>query len=55
MYKNFDTGETFTLEELKELFNQFNYETEQPFDSFDEWLENQLDQGRNGTGGLVEI
>ena len=54
-YRNVDTGEVFTLEELKELYEQFKWEiSDNPVD-FEEYLEDLLNQGRAGIGGLVEV
>lgn len=48
-YRNTSTGELFTLEEVKDLFEQYKWEMKQHFDSFDEYLEHLLK-----TGGLEE-
>lgn len=52
-YKNFDTGEEYTLDELKATYKQF--ENEMQYDSFEDYLEKMLDLGRQKIGGLVEI
>lgn len=52
-YKDFDTGEEYTLDELKTTYKQF--EDEMQYDSFEDYLEKMLDLGRQKIGGLVEI
>ena len=52
-YKDFDTGEEYTLDELKAIYKQF--EDEMQYDSFEDYLEKMLDLGRQKIGGLVEI
>lgn len=52
MYKEFDTGEVYTLEELEEAFEQFK--DEMAYTTFDEYMEEMLRQGREKVGGLVE-
>lgn len=53
MYMNLDTGETYTLEEVKKLYEDFQNEMEH--DSFEEFLDTMLEMGREKTGGLIEI
>lgn len=50
MYRNTATGETFTREEIEELFEQFGWEMQRHFDSFDEYLDHMLQ-----TGELEEV
>ena len=52
-YKDFDTGEEYTLDELKATYKQF--ENEMQYDNFEDYLEKMLDLGRQKIGGLVEI
>ena len=52
-YKDFDTGEEYTIDELKVTYKQF--ENEMQYDSFEDYLEKMLDLGRQKIGGLVEI
>ena len=52
-YKDFDTGEEYTLDELKATYKQF--ENEIQHDSFEDYLEKMLALGRQKIGGLVEI
>lgn len=52
-YKDFDTGEEYTLDELKATYKQF--ENEMQYDSFEDYLEKMLDLGRQKIVGLVEI
>lgn len=37
LYRNADTGEVFTLEEMKRLWEQFGHETK--FDTFEDFLD----------------
>lgn len=53
MYKDFDTGEEFTIEELKTIYNQF--EGEMQYDSFEDYMDKMLDLGRQKVGGLIEV
>ena len=50
-YKNIDTGVVWSEEEIREAYNQ----QENPFEPYDEYLEDMLKQGRERIGGLVEI
>lgn len=45
-YKDTSTGELFTLEEIKKLYDRFKWEMKLHFDSFDEYLERLLRTGR---------
>lgn len=54
-YKNFDTGEIWTLEEIKKSFDAVRYELPDPSIDFETYLENLLALGRAAVGGLVEI
>lgn len=53
MYKNFDTGELWTEEEIRE-----EYEAEESLrenhETFEAYLEHLLDLGRQKCGGIVE-
>ena len=51
-YKNFDTGEIWTREELEHEYNL--YKEEMRFSDFEEYLEEMLGLGRQKTGGFVE-
>ena len=53
MYMDFDTGETYTLEELKTLFDQYN--EEMAYNDFEEFMNDQLAKGLQRVGGLIEI
>lgn len=50
-YMNFDTGVFYTEEELKESFDLYNEEDI----GYDEWLDHQLNLGKQKIGGLEEI
>lgn len=52
-YMVIDTGEIWTEEELKEVFEQFRDEMQ--YESFEEYMEKMLSQGRQRTGGLIEV
>lgn len=54
-YKNFDTGEIWTEEEIKKEYEAFRCEMEDDFGCFEDYLDHLLDMGRNRTGGLIEI
>ena len=53
IYMDFDTGEKYTLDELKVIYHQ--QEDEMQYDGFEDYLEKMLDLGRQKIGGLVEI
>lgn len=52
MNRNVDSGEVWTMEEIKQGFNDFREESEymSQFDSFEDYLDDQI---RNGV--LVEV
>lgn len=52
-YEDFDTGETYTLEEIKDIYKQFADEMDYP--NFDAYFEYQLDLGRQKIGGYIEV
>lgn len=52
LYKDFDTNEIYTIEELKETYKIFADEME--YTDFEDFFEEMLSQGRQGIGGLVE-
>lgn len=58
-YRNLDTGEIWTEEEIKESFNQFRDEMiddgKPKYSSYEEYLEEMLSQGRQRIGGLEEV
>lgn len=53
MYKDFDTGELWSKEELEEAYNQA-WEVHEEFPTFEEYFEYQLDLGRQRVGGIIE-
>lgn len=55
IYQNFDTGETFTREEIEKLFNDFRHELKEEYQCFDDYLDELLLQGLNKTGGLIKV
>ena len=54
-YKNVDTGEVWTLEEVKEAYEDFKHEIADEAKSFEDYLDDMLDMGRRKEGGLEEI
>lgn len=52
MYRNVDSGEIWTTEEIKQGFNAFREESEymSQFDSFEDYLDDQI-----RSGVLVEV
>lgn len=44
-YIDNNTGNFYTTEELKELFEQFGWETKRHYDSFDEYLDDMKHKG----------
>lgn len=65
MYKDLNTGETYTLEEIREGFEQFKDEMtrwdcaedkEVPrYESFEDYMDEMLRLGRERIGGYVEV
>lgn len=51
-YMNFDTGEIWTEQELKDRYNQIKDELTMSFDDMMDFL---LSQGRERKGGLIEV
>jgi hypothetical protein len=45
MYINTNTGEVFTMDEIRESFEQFRYDMETEYDSFEEYFEAMCDRG----------
>lgn len=59
-YRNLDTGEIWTEEEVKESFEQFKDEIiddagNPKYSSYEEYMEEMLSQGRQRIGGLEEV
>ena len=52
-FKDMDTGEVWSFEELRKAYDQFGSEME--YDSFEDWFDTMLSLGRQGIGGMVEI
>ena len=44
-YRNTNTGEVFTMDEIRESFEQFRYDMETEYDSFEEYFEAMCDRG----------
>lgn len=53
IYMNFDTGEVFTEDELRNLYGM--YRDEMRHNTFEEYMDYMLLMGRDRTGGLVEM
>ena len=55
-YMNVDTGVVWTLEEIRKGYDDFRFDSEymRQFESFGDYLEDQLSLGRSGQGGIVE-
>ena len=53
MYRNFDTNELWSLEEIKEIFDG-ERELQEQFESFEDYIEHLLDLGKSRAGGIVE-
>ena len=45
MYKDMNTGEVFTLEEVKDLFEQYRWELKRHYDTFDEYMDDMKKKG----------
>lgn len=50
-YRNLDTMEVYTESELEAIYHQF--EDEMDYEDFEDYFEDMLAKGREGTGGLV--
>ena len=54
LYKNIDTNEIWTLEEIKDSYESVKYEISDEPESFESYLDDLLQKGYAGQGGLVE-
>lgn len=52
-FKNIESGEIWSYEEIKEAYDQFK--DEMRYDSVEEWIDELLSLGRQGIGGMVEV
>lgn len=52
LYMNFDTGVVWTEDEVRQMYEQFRSED---FDSFEDYLDQMLDLGKQCEGGLVLV
>jgi hypothetical protein len=52
-YRNIDTNEIWTREEIEEIYN-CEESLQEEYGTFDEYLEHLLDLGRQRIGGVVE-
>lgn len=56
-FKNIDTNEIWSEDEIRTEYNNFREESDymKQFDSFEEYLEDQIRLGKNGESGLSPI
>lgn len=54
MYRNIDTNEIWTEEEIKDMFNH-EPELHEAYESFEDYMNYLLDLCRQGIGGVVEV
>lgn len=56
-FKNIDTGEIWNEEEIRTEYNNFKSESEymSGFDSFEDYLEDQIRLGKSGESGLTPV
>lgn len=54
LYKNIDTNEIWTLEEIKDSYESVKYEISDEPEEFEDYLDDLLQKGYAGQGGLVE-
>jgi hypothetical protein len=52
-YRDIDSGEIWTEEEVREQFEQFK--DEMPYESFDDYMDDMLSKGRQRITGLEEV
>ena len=52
-YRDIDSGEIWTEEEVREQFEQFK--DEMPYESFDDYMDDMLSKGRQRITGFEEI
>lgn len=45
MYKNTVTGEVFTLDEIKDAYEQFKWDMKDSYDSFEDWFDEMCRRG----------
>lgn len=53
MYKDLNTGEYYSFEEIKEVYEDFK--NEMPYKNFEEYFECQIRLGSQRVGGFVKI
>lgn len=53
MYTSLDTGETWTTEEIEEIYNA-EESLHDTYGTFEEYLNHLLDLGRQKIGGIIE-
>ena len=53
-YRDINTGEVWTEDEIRKAFEAFRYEMKETYDSFEEYMDEMLRLGRDKVGGLVE-
>lgn len=52
-YRCFDTGEIWTEEEIKEIY-EGEFSLMKKYSTFEEYMERLLDLGRHNAGGVIE-
>lgn len=52
-FEDFNTGETWTLEEIREQFESFR--DEMNYSSFEDYTKQMIQLGKNREGGYIEI
>lgn len=53
-YRCFDTGEIWTDEEIREIYESDESYLMKKYPTFEDYMERLLDLGRHGAGGVVE-
>ncbi len=52
-YRNIDTGEIWTEDEIRKEYNDFK--SEMPYTDFEDYMNEMLREGREKVGGLMEV
>lgn len=54
-YMLLDTGDLYTLDEIRKAYDDFKDEMDQKYVDFEEYLDMLLDLGRQRIGGFIEV
>lgn len=54
-YMHLDTGEFYSIDEIRKSFDDFACEMDGQWIDFEEYFEAMLDMGRRGIGGFIEV